>query len=169
MNNSGSIIALVILITLVLDFILNLTAGLLNLNNMNDTIPDEFRDILDYGRYTRAQAYLKQTTRLGFIESFIDLSVLLIFWMAGGFPFLDSLVRSWDFGPVVSGLLYIGILAILKGVISLPLNIYSTFVIEQRFGFNTTTPLLFITDFLKSIVIACLLGGGASGSHTLVF
>jgi len=159
MLNSGSIISLIILTSLILEFILNLTAGFLNLKCMSTTIPDEFNDVIDRKGYARAQEYLRQNTKLGFIESLIDLSVLLIFWASGGFSFLDVLVRGWGLGTVETGLTYIGLLVVLKGLVTLPLGIYSTFVIEQKFGFNTTTPLLFITDLIKSLVVACLLAG----------
>ncbi|MFC1952346.1 M48 family metallopeptidase [Chloroflexota bacterium] len=72
---------------------------------------------------------------------------------------MDQIVRSWGFGAIVNGLCYIGILVIAYELLTLPFSVYATFVIEERFGFNRTTPRIFIADMLKSLVLAVLLGG----------
>jgi STE24 endopeptidase len=92
------------------------------------------------------------------VTTTFDLALLLIFWQVGGFNYLDQLVRSWGFGVVVTGLIFTGILLLAKTLISLPFSIYSTFVIEERFEFNRTTPATFLTDLLKGIALAILLG-----------
>jgi STE24 endopeptidase len=58
-----------------------------------------------------------------------------------------------------NGLIYIGILIILRGIISLPFSIYATFVIEARFGFNKTTVRTFILDIVKAVLLGIILGG----------
>jgi STE24 endopeptidase len=85
--------------------------------------------------------------------------LILVFWFLGGFNWLDQLIRIWNLDPLINGLLYIGILIIAQSVLSLPFSIYRTFVIEERFGFNRTTPRTFILDRLKSLVLFFLLGG----------
>ena len=72
---------------------------------------------------------------------------------------IDSFVRSFNFGSIVSGLFFTGILLFLKLLISLPFTLYTTFVIEEKFGFNKTTPRLFLADLIKSIVLSAILGG----------
>jgi STE24 endopeptidase len=89
----------------------------------------------------------------------VDLAVILIFWFSGGFSIVDLFVRSFQFGSIATGLFFIGILLGLKMLISLPFSIYSTFVIEEKFGFNKTTCRLFMIDLIKSIVISAVLGG----------
>jgi len=95
------------------------------------------------------------------VSAAFDLGLLLVFWFAGGFEWLDSLVRQWGFGPVVTGLLYIGILLAAKVLLDQPFAFYSTFVIEARFGFNTSTKATFITDRLKGLMLTVVLGGPA--------
>jgi len=152
-------IAVIILITLLADFILHTAADILNLKNLTSELPDEFSDMYDAEKYTKAQEYLKINTRFGWISSSFDVIILLIFWFGKGFVYLDLWVKSLEMGAVFSGLIYIGILILLKAIISLPFSIYDTFVIEERFGFNKTTVVTFISDIFKGLFLAILIGG----------
>jgi STE24 endopeptidase len=159
MHVSEQSITLIILTTLIGSYLIDNIADFLNLKNLNQPLPKEFNSHYDNQKYIKSQDYLKANTKFGFITSSVDLAVMLLFWFSGGFQILDSFVRSFQFSSIVSGLFFTGILLFLKLLISLPFNIYSTFVIEEKFGFNKTTPLLFFTDLMKSIVLFAVLGG----------
>jgi STE24 endopeptidase len=92
------------------------------------------------------------------VTSAFGLIILLSFWFAGGFNYLDGVITAWGFVPVVNGLLYIGILTIVYSLLMLPFSVYATFVIEERFGFNRTTPGTFLLDRVKGLALAALLG-----------
>lgn len=154
-----NIFSIIILLTLLIDFVLNLAADLYNLSALKTGLPDEFRGVYDEETYRRSQEYTKVNTRFGFIISAFNLAVLLIFWFAGGFNWLDQIVRDWELGIIWTGLAYIGILILFKTILSLPFSIYSTFVIEERFGFNKTTPKTFVLDMLKGLGLGIVLGG----------
>lgn len=154
-----NIYGIIILAALLLDNALNLIADLLNLKAMQQELPGEFRGVYDPEAYRKSQEYTRVTTRFGLLTSTVNLVALLAFWFSGGFNLLDQFVRSGGFGPIVTGLAYIGLLVLLRGLLSLPFRIYSTFVIEQRFGFNKMTPLLFFSDLLKGTALGLLLGG----------
>jgi len=149
----------IILATLLIDFVLNFVADWLNLRHMQGELPEEFRDVYDADRYRTAQRYLRVNTRFGWVVSAVNLAALLIFWFAGGFAFLDAQVRTWEIGPILRGMAYIGILAVLSGILALPFRIYRIFVIEERFGFNRTTVKVFLLDQLKALALAVVLGG----------
>ncbi len=151
-------IALIILGTLTVDFILNFLADGLNLKNISAELPRSFANIYEAERYRQSQRYLKAHTRFGWLVSVFNLVVLLVFWFAKGFPLLDRWVRAFELGPVFSGLIYIGVLLLFKAVLSLPFSVYHTFVIEGRFGFNKTTPVTYMLDLLKALLLALLLG-----------
>mgnify|MGYP000577200027 FL=1 len=151
--------AAVILGALLAEYTLNLVSDLLNLRHLQPELPAEFRDTFDEAEYERAQAYTRTTTRFGLLSSTFGLAVLLAFWFAGGFEWLDTVVRGWGFGPIVTGLCYIGLLVLGRGALSLPFSAYSTFVIEERFGFNETTPKTFVVDLLKSLALGVAIGG----------
>ena len=156
---SEQFITIIILVTLIGSYFIDNLADFLNLGNLNQPLPKEFEGHYNKEKYHKSQDYLKTNTKFGFITSSFDLAVILIFWFSGGFQYIDSFVRSFDFGLIVTGLLFTGVLLIFKLLLSLPFSIYSTFVIEEKFGFNKTTPLVFLTDIIKSIILTAVLGG----------
>ena len=129
-------IAFIILAAIIFDFALNGMADYLNLTMLRDDLPESFRGIYDPDRYRKSQQYLKANTRFGWITATFNVSVILIFWFAKGFPLLDGWVRSFANGPIITGLIYMAVLLLFKGLLSLPFSIYATFVLEERFGFN---------------------------------
>lgn len=153
-----NIYAIIILATIAVDFVLDLVSNYLNLKSLSKELPDEFDGVYDEETYAKSQEYTKTQTRFGFITGGFDLVVLLGFWFSGGFNWLDEIVRAWGFGELVTGLLYIAVLMVGKSVISLPFSIYSTFVIEERFGFNKTTPKTFVLDLAKGLGLGLLIG-----------
>jgi STE24 endopeptidase len=114
--------------------------------------------VYDPERYGRSQEYLRVNTRFEWLTSLFDLLIFLSFWFGRGFPWLDQWVRSLNFGPVMSGLVFTGTLLLAKSLISLPFTIYDVFVIEQRFGFNQTSWSTFVKDLIKTLVLAVTLG-----------
>ncbi len=150
--------AIIILATLLLDFVLNYISDRLNLSALSGELPEEFRDVYDSDAYRKSQEYTRVNTRFGFISSVFGLVITLAFWFSGGFNYLDALVRGWNLPVIWTGIIYIGILILLRSVISLPFSVYGTFVIEERFGFNKTTPKTFIIDLLKGAALGIVLG-----------
>lgn len=149
----------IILSTFLLAYLLNFIADFLNLKAMKTALPEEFTGVYDPESYRKSQEYTRICTQWGIRTSILTLAVTLGFWFSGGFNFLDRYVRQVGFGNLISGLIYIGSLAILGALLSLPLRIYETFVIEEKFGFNRTRPATFALDLLKGWFLALLLGG----------
>jgi len=153
-----NIYAIIILATIIVSFLIGIITELLNLRALRDELPEEFADTYDAEAYKNSQEYTRVRTKFGFITSAFGLALTLVFWFAGGFNTLDEIVRQWQLNEIWTGLLYIGILTIGKSLLSLPFGIYSTFVIEERFGFNKTTPLTFVLDLLKGLALSAVLG-----------
>jgi STE24 endopeptidase len=82
----------------------------------------------------------------------------LVFWFIGGFGWLDEWLRDYQWSDTVTGLAFIGVLFVGNTLLSLPFQIYDTFVIEERFGFNKTTPKTFVIDQIKGLLLAVALG-----------
>ncbi len=151
-------IAIVILAAFLLDAGLNFTADFLNLKDIRKQPPESFESWFAPGRYQASQQYLKARTRFGWVVRAFGLLVLLSFWFGGGFAWLDEKVRDAGWPMLWSGLIYIGILLGTKGLLSIPFDVYSIFVIEERFGFNKTTWKTYVKDNLKSLALALVLG-----------
>jgi STE24 endopeptidase len=150
--------AAIILFTILFGEVLDLVADLLNLKALRSDLPEEFSDVYDAETYRKSQEYVRVTTRFGFVTATFGLLLTLIFWFAGGFNYLDRMVRGWGQHLIVTGVLYIGILVFIRTLLMLPFSVYETFVIEERFGFNKTTPLTFITDLLKAFALSVIIG-----------
>jgi STE24 endopeptidase len=141
----------------------------LNLAALRPELPAEMQGVYDRDAYERSQQYTRATTRAGLVKQAVDLAALLTFWFAGGFPALDALARGAGGGPVLTGLLFIGALALLSALVSLPFSVHATFVVEERFGFNRTTPRTFLLDRLKGLVLALALGGPLLAAVLAIF
>lgn len=151
--------AVVILAALVGEYLLQLASGALNVRAFSPALPAEFAGVFDDEKYARARRYTATRTRFGLLHGAFDLAVVLVFWFAGGFAALDAAAQGLGHGPVVTGLLYVGALALASTLLGLPFSAYSTFVIEARYGFNRTTAATFAADTLKGLALGALLGG----------
>lgn len=149
---------IIILSTIGATFVINLIGELYNLRTLTMAVPREFGGVYNGEAYAKAQQYTRARSYLGIASSIADVLFLLLFWFGRGFATLDSAVWSWSDNPVVAGMLYIGILFTGKSLLSLPFSIYSTFVIEERFGFNRTTPATFLADRIKGLLLALVFG-----------
>lgn len=141
------------------DALLQWTANRLNVRHIKPDLPPEFQGWYDADKYRKAQDYLNVTTRFEQVQLLFTTSVMMVFLVAGGFGWIDMFARSWDHGLIPTGLIFTGTLMLISMAISLPFQIYDTFVIEEKFGFNRTTARTFITDLLKSLLLTILLGG----------
>ncbi len=152
------VIQIIILTALLVEFVSQAVADSLNMKNISENIPPEFQGVYDGEKYKKSQEYLIAGTKFGLVQSLFGLTVILLFWFGKGFQYVDSLIRGFELTPLLSGLVYIGLLLLLKTIISLPFSLYSTFVIEEKFGFNRTTLSLFLFDLLKGLLIGLVIG-----------
>ena len=151
--------ALVILVVLLGDYALSLVTSTLNLRALSPDVPGEFQGVFDGETYARSQAYTRAATRFDLLRSTVNLALVLAVWQLGGFEWVDRLVRSAGYGPVATGLLFMGTLGLATTVLGLPFRLYGTFVLESRFGFNRTTVATFVADFFKGLVLTIVFGG----------
>ncbi|MDB0055889.1 M48 family metallopeptidase [Akkermansiaceae bacterium] len=158
MTPEFNLLAVSLLVALFVFWKLDFIATLLTLKNLEPKLPEEFRGVWDDAKYAKAQDYERAQAKFGIISSISSLTLFLVFWFVGGFGWLDGLMRELGYGPIVTGLLFIGGMYLGSMLISLPFDIYSTFVLEEKFGFNKTTPATFVTDQIKGLVITALIG-----------
>jgi STE24 endopeptidase len=147
-----------VLAALVLVQVIEWTGDALNLRALSPRPPDMFKDLYDADRYARSQEYTRARIRFGFVVQFLELAGLVGFWFWGGFGVLERWLSPVT-PALARGLLYVGCLAAAKDLLSIPFDLYSAFVIEERFGFNRTTLKTFVTDRLKGYGLAVVLGG----------
>ena len=157
--NSDFLFYIIVLIV-VLNYLLERWLNWLNDKNTSPNLPNELVGIYDVDKYKKSRAYDKARSKLSFYSSTISFLAVLGMLLLGGFAFVDELAKNIVIHPIGTSLVFFAILMLASGLINFPFSIYSTFVIEEKFGFNRTTPTTFILDQLKGILIAVLLGGG---------
>ena len=151
---------ILILIILIADFVLERILSALNVKSSRQPIPALLSGIYDEEKYEKQQAYFRVNTKFGLLTSTVSFIVIILMVGFGGFGWLDGSLREWAGSPIVISLVFFGILFLANDIISTPFEIYDTFVIEERFGFNKTTPKTFILDKLKGYALTAVIGGG---------
>lgn len=152
-------LAITLLILLILLWKLDFIATLLNLKNLKPELPDEFKDVFNQEKYEKSQRYTQENSKFHIASSVFNLFLLVGFWFSGGFVILDNWITGYEFNSITNGLLYLGVLFIGTTLLDLPFSIYSTFVLEKKFGFNKTTSTTFISDQIKSLLLTVVIGG----------
>jgi STE24 endopeptidase len=150
----------IILIIIATDFLLERILDRLNILHSGKELPDLLKGIFDDEKYRQQQAYLKVNYRFGLWTSGFNFLILLLMLFLSGFAFVNNLSASVSTNPIWWALIFFGIIMLVAGVLNLPFSVYDTFIIEQKFGFNKTTPKTFILDLIKSLILGVVIGGG---------
>jgi len=119
--------------------------------------PAGFEDAIDQEKLRKSSAYTLDSSRAGLWESIFDNVILIIFLFGGYIAVYDGLFYSISTSFVLHAIMFFLLLTWILTVLGIPFNLYGTFCIEARYGFNTTTPVLWFTDFIKSQLISSLL------------
>lgn len=144
---------------IVIHFLFGRWLEFLNSRARMQPVPEEGKGIYDEEKYLKSQRYHAEHDRFGRIESFFSFSVMMVFLFLDGFAWLDGCVREITDNPLLVSLLFFFILAVANDIIGIPFDIYSTFVIEEKYGFNKTTISTFIIDKLKGYLLMIVIGG----------
>jgi STE24 endopeptidase len=145
---------------LVVGFIIERWLDLLNLSHTKNEPPEELKDVYEPERYRESQQYKRTNTRFSFLTSSFNLVVVLLMFLLGGFAWVNNLTYNWAENYIFVALFFFGLLMIATDFLNTPFDIYDTFVIEEKFGFNKTTPKTYVLDKIKGWVLGALLGGG---------
>jgi len=133
-------------------------SSLLQRSRIGSPIPQELEGIYDETDYAESNRYSKAKSTVGLLNELFDLVVFFAFWFLHGFPWLDNICSGFGYGQVVTGLIFVGITGLASSIMDLPWEIYQTFVLEEKFGFNKTTPCTFVKDRLKALVLMIVMG-----------
>ncbi|MEZ4566355.1 MAG: M48 family metallopeptidase [Desulfobacterales bacterium] len=153
-----NLIGIIILCAVIADFLLHFIADCLNLGKLDRHLPQIFAGWYDEERYAKSQEYLRVNTRFEWVAGLSNMGLFLLLWWGRGFPVIDQWVRSVSHVPVISGILYIGVLFSENGRCAPVFHVF-TFNIEERFRVQQHHMVVFITDRIKQLVLAALIGG----------
>lgn len=141
-------------------FLFDLTLSILNYRYRNTPIPALIQDVYDNAAYSDWLKYNMEVTRLSIISKVADLLLILVIFLTGLFPWIANLANQFVENRILQTLLFLGMYSAISYVFSIGFQIYRTFSIEQRYGFNKVTPKVFFTDQIKSMILGAVLGGG---------
>ncbi|MBT3251325.1 MAG: M48 family metallopeptidase [Candidatus Marinimicrobia bacterium] len=164
-----NIYLIIIISALVVDFLLSNISQYLTLKSLSPVLPEEFSGVYDNHKYEKSQNYTRENIKFASIQSVFSFIITLLFILYGGFNYIDIFVREYTNHPIFGGLFFIGLLFIMQDFLSMPFNLYQTFRIEKKYGFNKMTPRLYITDKLKGYLLTIILGSLVMGSILYVF
>lgn len=133
--------------------------NLSHLRQHGETVPEVFRDIIDPEKLKRISAYTIDSENFQMIATVANQGLFLAILLSGFLPWLVRIVSSWGYGLIASGLIFFALLSIIANLLRIPFNLYETFVIEERYGFNVMSFKMWISDLSKSLVIVAILGG----------
>jgi len=157
---SSTTLFYIIIGILVISFIVDKILETLNEKRFDDEIPEKLKDVYDKKEYKKSQAYKKTKAKFSKITSIFSTTLTLVFFFLDGFNFIDTIARNHTENPILMALIFFGIILLVSEIIAIPLSYYSTFVIEDKFGFNKSTKKIFWSDKIKGILMSALLGGG---------
>ncbi|WP_448375813.1 M48 family metallopeptidase [Fervidobacterium sp.] len=149
----------IFLTVIILKTLWDITLDIMNLRystNPNAKIPDVLKDKLSQEDFEKAKKYLKDRVLFGVVRKLTSLIVDLIFLLKV-FPYLEK-VLSDKGSTIFQAILFFAIYELIDYLVGLPFSIYSIFVIEQKHGFNTTTPKTFLKDQLLGIILTVAIG-----------
>ncbi|GGG57670.1 M48 family metallopeptidase [Bizionia arctica] len=150
----------IIISILIISFILDKILDALNSKHFNDPVPEELQDVYEDAEYKKSQTYKKTNYKFGLLTSTFSIVLTLGFLFLDGFEYVDNIARSYSENPILTALIFFGIIMIGSDVLTTPFSYYQTFVIEEQFGFNKTTKKTFVLDKIKGWLMLAIVGGG---------
>lgn len=123
-----------------------------------NAVPAAFAHTISVAAHHKAADYTLAKSRLGLVETALGTTILLGWTLLGGLEALNQSLLAWLGGGLLQQLALLTCFVLIGGLLELPVSLYQTFVLEARFGFNKTTPKLWVQDLLKSTLLGAVIG-----------
>ena len=149
----------ILIAIIIIEFVIDTTLDVLNAKHYGDKLPEPLQDVYDTEEYLKSQAYKKERFKFSMVSSVFSLVLLLAFFFLDGFAFVDELARQYTDHPILIALIFFGIIMLGSDILTTPFSYYSTFVIEEKYGFNKTTLKTFALDKIKGWFMLIIVGG----------
>ena len=127
-----------------------------NIKKHGENIPQAFEGIIDEKELGKINQYTIDNTHFSTVQTIVSSIVFLLIILSGILPWLTEALTGINY--VMAGLIFFAVPGLLAAIVSLPFDYYHSFVIEERYGFNTKTLKIWITDLIKALVLSLILG-----------
>lgn len=165
---SSDIILNIFIVLVIFNFLFTTVLEYLNDKNWKDNIPDEFKDFYDAESYIKAKNYKISRGKLSTVSSSLSFVFTLAMLYFFGFGLLSELANSFSDSVILQSSAFFMILYLFNFVIGIPFSYYSTFEIEEKYGFNKTDIKTFILDKLKGLIITSVFILGLTSLAVLI-
>jgi STE24 endopeptidase len=145
---------------LVVNFVIDKILDLLNARRFQDSVPAELEDVYNISEYKKSQIYKQEKYRFSRLTGTISIVATLLFFFFDGFAFVDGIARSISHNNIIIAIIFFGIIMLASDLLGTPFSYYSTFVIEEKYGFNKTMRKTFVFDKIKGWMLGAIIGGG---------
>lgn len=162
-------LSLIIIVVLLASFVFERILDSLNSKSWELIVPQALSDLYNADEYEKAQLYDKEKDRLSMWSSAFSLLLMITLVYSRSFAWLLIYISGYTSDIMFQTILFFGIFALLSDVLQLPFSLYSTFVVEQKFGFNRTSLRTFFLDKLKGYLLAATLGGSVVALFVLFY
>ena len=152
----------------IFNFLFTTFLDYINDKNWKDKIPDSLKDFYDSDNYRKAKEYKIERGRMSLISSLFSLIFTLLMLYFYGFGFISDYAISLSDSTIIQSSIFFMIFYIFNYILGIPFSYYSTFVIEEKFGFNKTNLKTFTLDKIKSLIISSVLIIGLTSLAVLI-
>ena len=124
-------------------------------------VPSAFANTVSLQSHQKAADYTIAKARLGLVEMIFGAALLLGWTLFGGIQWLNSLILDSglsQYGSLVPQIALLLGFSLIGGILDLPFILYSTFRLEERFGFNKMTVQMWLGDLAKSLLLGLTIG-----------
>jgi STE24 endopeptidase len=135
----------------------------INLRAQRTDIPQDIASFYDRTRYLKSLDYHRELTKFSFVTAGFSFLLTMAMLIGGGFGWLDGMLKAYVENEILLAMCFFGVLMLAADILTLPFQLYSTFVIEEKYGFNKTTLMTFFIDKLKGYLLAAIIGAPLLG------
>jgi STE24 endopeptidase len=157
---TSDVVFIIIFGIVVFGFIFEQILDYLNASWFNKPIPKLLSDVYDFEKYNKQQKYKFDNYKFGILTSTFSFVLILIMLVFNGFAIVNSIASEVSSHYILKSLLFFFIIFLAFDVLTIPFDIYDTFVIEKKYGFNKTTAKTYVFDKIKSWLLSAIIGGG---------
>lgn len=164
-----SVLTLIIIGFILLEFLLDFILDKLNDTSWDKPVPAELAGLYDEAQYQKAQEYHRELNKLGTLTSTLSTTLTVLFLWYKGFAYVQMYIEQYTINPIGQALIFFGCFAIIADLISIPLELYGIFVIEEKYGFNKMSLKTFVADKLKGYLLGAIIGAALLSLFVLFY
>jgi STE24 endopeptidase len=158
--DQATLLLTLILLIIVVEYAVEQWLDWKNYNTIGLPLPDAIADLYAESEFEKAVNYNRTKGKYGFLSSFYSLFLAILVLSSGILGWFDGFLSNFISNEAFKTILFFGGLTLASDILSLPFQYYNTFVIEEKFGFNKITRILWLKDKVKGYVLSLIIGGG---------